>query len=80
VKSELTQLHYQIQAERKRLEEKEQLFQMRFQMSNCFFQGFLYSQQMQSQIKQQLAETSAKPPSATIAPSKMPMYQGEQGG
>jgi hypothetical protein len=52
---------------------------MRFQMSNCFFQGFLYSQQMQSQIRQQLAETSAKPPSAKVVPNSVPMYQGEKG-
>lgn len=53
---------------------------MRFQMSNCFFQGFLYSQQMQSQIRQHLAENSAKPPSEKMVPNSVPMYQGEKGG
>ena len=45
MRREMAEMREKLEAERKRLEEKEMMFQMRYQMTNCFFQGFIYSQQ-----------------------------------
>jgi hypothetical protein len=42
----MAEMREKLESERKRLEEKEIMFQMRYQMTNCFFQGFIYSQQL----------------------------------
>ncbi len=44
LRSQLKEMQEKLEAERKMLEEKELMFQMRYQMTNCFFQGFIYSQ------------------------------------
>ena len=44
MRREMAEMREKLEAERKRLEEKEMMFQMRYQMTNCFFQGFIYSQ------------------------------------